>query len=325
MKISIISTSFNEESIVEKSILSILNQINEYKIDGELIVVDDCSEDNTKSILKKFEDDIKILSTNQNSGGVGAPRNLGIDNAEGDYIMFSDMGDNIFLKNVNEYIDLMDDRLINISIFKHQDIHPCKTISDSPTPIYKETDYITNFTDTPYLISNTFTVSKIFNKLWINKHNIRNGNQYIGEDKLFTWMAYLNASKILVTSNIAYQHVYPENGLNRMNQNNIKCTESLISIDRVLRTKFKNLGHLNIYNNRVLNRDLLGIIFSPNGITKLLNNNHFHASLKLINEWIDIIEKDEPTFKDAVHRENLYKYHLIRSSNYSILSKLDFN
>lgn len=91
-KISVILTTFNGEQSVERTINSIFNQdgINkEFVI--ELIVVDDCSNDNTIEIVKRY--DILLFFTRKNSGGPNAGRNIGLKHASGDYIIISDQDD----------------------------------------------------------------------------------------------------------------------------------------------------------------------------------------------------------------------------------------
>jgi glycosyltransferase involved in cell wall biosynthesis len=89
--ISVIVSTFNRSNLLKRAIQSVLNQ--SFK-DFELIVVDDCSTDNTHEVVKSFNDDrIKYVKTEQNSGHDGLPKNLGILKAEGDYISFLDDDD----------------------------------------------------------------------------------------------------------------------------------------------------------------------------------------------------------------------------------------
>jgi glycosyltransferase involved in cell wall biosynthesis len=91
-KVSVILTTYNGEKTIENTIISILNQDsidNAFKL--ELIVVDDCSTDNTPDILNKF--DIILLNTSKNSGGPNKGRNIGLLNATGDYICIADQDD----------------------------------------------------------------------------------------------------------------------------------------------------------------------------------------------------------------------------------------
>jgi glycosyltransferase involved in cell wall biosynthesis len=86
--LSIIIPVYNREKMITKALDSIpnLNSI-------EVIVVDDCSTDNTYKILKEYKKiDLLIFKTKSNLGP-GAARNIGIDEATGDYITFLDSDD----------------------------------------------------------------------------------------------------------------------------------------------------------------------------------------------------------------------------------------
>ena len=91
-KVSVILTTYNSQDCILKTIDSILNQdgINEL-FSIELIIVDDCSTDNTTDILKQRN--IPFLSTSKNSGGPNAGRNIGLKAVTGDYICIADHDD----------------------------------------------------------------------------------------------------------------------------------------------------------------------------------------------------------------------------------------
>jgi len=87
--ISIIIPCYNDAQYIEQSVLSALNQTYPYK---EVIVVDDGSNEETKAVLKKLETKITKLITQENKGQSTA-RNIGIQEAKGDYILALDSDD----------------------------------------------------------------------------------------------------------------------------------------------------------------------------------------------------------------------------------------
>jgi teichuronic acid biosynthesis glycosyltransferase TuaG len=90
--ISIIVPVYNAENFIEKTIGFVEAQT--YGV-WELILVDDCSSDNSVNIIKnKSQQDsrIKLIKQGKNSGAWAA-RNIGIDNAKGRYICFLDSDD----------------------------------------------------------------------------------------------------------------------------------------------------------------------------------------------------------------------------------------
>lgn len=92
MKVSVIVPVYNVEYYLEECLESILQQSFS---DFEIICVEDCSTDSSAEILKKYEEaysNFKIL-WNQHNLGLSSARNLGLDKAEGEYVLFVDSDD----------------------------------------------------------------------------------------------------------------------------------------------------------------------------------------------------------------------------------------
>lgn len=90
--VSIIMPNYNCDLFIEKSITSVLFQTYE---NWELIVVDDCSSDDSVEIIERFivtDKRIRLIKLSENSGPAIA-RNKAIEEAEGRYIAFLDSDD----------------------------------------------------------------------------------------------------------------------------------------------------------------------------------------------------------------------------------------
>lgn len=91
VKFSIIIPAYNVEKYIGECIESILNQSYE---DYEVIVVDDGSTDKTTEIVQQYSQrDARIKTIKQNNGGPSKARNIGIQRANGEYILFVDSDD----------------------------------------------------------------------------------------------------------------------------------------------------------------------------------------------------------------------------------------
>lgn len=91
IKISIIMPTYNVGKYIAKAIESVLDQ--SFK-DWELIVVDDGSPDNSSAIAKQYADrDNRIRIVKKENGGLSDARNLGLQNAKGEYVHFFDPDD----------------------------------------------------------------------------------------------------------------------------------------------------------------------------------------------------------------------------------------
>lgn len=104
-KVSIIMTVYNKELYVENAIKSVLKQ--SYK-NLELIIVEDFSTDNSKQIVKKFENlsNVKIIYNAKNLGCYSS-RNIGIVNSSGTIIGFQDADDYTLENRITNQINLM--------------------------------------------------------------------------------------------------------------------------------------------------------------------------------------------------------------------------
>lgn len=88
--VSVIIPAYNRERTIKAAVKSVLNQTF---TNIEVIVVDDCSSDNTCSVLNDIDDDrLRVIRLEKNSGACAA-RNEGIKESKGVYIAFQDSDD----------------------------------------------------------------------------------------------------------------------------------------------------------------------------------------------------------------------------------------
>lgn len=93
IKVSVIMPNYNNSKYIEEAVNSVLEQT----LPGiEVIVIDDCSTDNSIEILQKIQskhpDKVRIVRNKENLGA-GLSRNAGIDIARGKFIKFLDADD----------------------------------------------------------------------------------------------------------------------------------------------------------------------------------------------------------------------------------------
>lgn len=90
--VSIVMPSYNSAHFIEEAIQSVLSQSY---ITWELLIVDDCSIDNSVEIIKQWtqkDKRIHLFSLEKNVGAAAA-RNIALENAQGRYIAFLDSDD----------------------------------------------------------------------------------------------------------------------------------------------------------------------------------------------------------------------------------------
>lgn len=107
-KISIILPTYNGEKYIQKSIESIINQ---NFTDWELIIVDDCSKDNTPFIVDEYAKKDPRIKVIHNKNNLKLPKslNVGFENSVGDFLTWTS-DDNYYYKNA---FDIMINQLLN--------------------------------------------------------------------------------------------------------------------------------------------------------------------------------------------------------------------
>lgn len=119
--VSIIIPTYNRAALIQNSIQSILNQTYN---DFELIIVDDCSSDNTKDVVSQIKDErIKYIRLPENHGACYA-RNTGIEKSKGDIIAFHDSDDIWHLDKLEKQIECLKSTDADVVFCKMNAIDP---------------------------------------------------------------------------------------------------------------------------------------------------------------------------------------------------------
>ena len=160
MKFSIIMAGYNVEKKVKRSIESVINQDF---VDYEFIFVNDCSTDKTIDIVSKYKQ-VKLINNEHNLKAGGA-RNVGLNNAKGEYIVFLDADDIFINSKVLKKIDN------NIEANNHPDIVYLgfETIEKQIIPSKNNSTKKERIEEWKY--ANVWDVC--WNRNFLNKNNIR--------------------------------------------------------------------------------------------------------------------------------------------------------
>lgn len=232
LKLSIIVPFYNAEEYIKTCLNSILNQTFE---NFELIIINDCSTDNTLEILNTYiEKDTRIkLINHQHNLGVAGARNSGLKIANGDYVTFVDQDDWL---NLNMYQDLMEKALANKA-----DIVECNYEENGPAilenmPVNfsagkeKLNEYIT------FLYKNNLSLAlwnKIYNlnKVKINNIDFIDHGKVEAEDFLFNLQFFYKIDSIKIIDKTYYHHTRHAKSLSfHKIDNYFEKTENLINI-----------------------------------------------------------------------------------------------
>lgn len=99
IQISVIIPVFNQERFIGRCLRSILSQSMDQK-DYEVIVIDDCSTDNTLRVMDKFLEDVILIKQKENKG-LPTALNTGIKKAKGRFIIRLDSDDYVHFEYLN--------------------------------------------------------------------------------------------------------------------------------------------------------------------------------------------------------------------------------
>ena len=121
--ISIITPCYNSSNYISQTIESVISQTY---ANWEMIIVDDCSSDNSAQIINEYsqkDNRISYFKTDSPSGSPVVPRNIGIEHAKGRYIAFLD-SDDLWLPNkLEEQLKLFDNKNVAIAYSNYEKIN----------------------------------------------------------------------------------------------------------------------------------------------------------------------------------------------------------
>lgn len=259
MKFSIIIPVYNGQKFISRCLNSILNQKNK-KYELEILVIDDCSSDNSFSLLKELSqkyDEIVLLQTEQNSGP-GIARNLGIKNALGEWIMFVDSDDKLaedaLLKlfntiNTKKDIDIISydfiyDEESDIKVNRNGRIDFPSLIKDKKELIQ---DYLSLYMDGSVIYT-------LISRKLLEENNIKFYDG-VHEDVDYIFKVYVNANNIALLEKPIYIKNNRDNSIvNSLSKRHIE------GFYRAYMEMFKYIEEVDILNDKNINAYYLGLI-----------------------------------------------------------------
>lgn len=312
--VSVLISTYNKEKFIDKTLDSVLKQTMDKK-DFELIVVDDCSTDQTVNIISKkigSFSNYKFIQLDQNSGTPAKPRNLSIDLSKGKYIMFID-GDDWLPEDALEKLYTLlktnkTDYATGLTKYVHSDRIARSGVALSKIA-YNKAD-LKRFRKSFYHLA---PAGRMIKASVIKKHHIQFPEMIFGEDLQFFAEVFFNTKRISTTQDVVYC-------ANRYDDN-----ISLVKSDRstqVNRMKWQGEAYRHLidkYKNnklmpnllyRIINKDILEAKFYKKSFIKNINNllPVFQNIIHTVDEHFDALDYVD----DDLNREAI---RLIRSGN----------
>ena len=220
MKVSIIVGIYNVSSFLRKKQLSCIIA-QSYK-DWELILVDDGATDDSGRLcdeLARKDNRIKVI--HKENGGLGSARNAGLDAAQGEYIWFYDVDDEVDANLLDYCVRQMENReldmlqfgfrAITVSLNFEEDVHfeECMVVGQEQL---KEI-YLDNILFVRY--GNGFAWNKFYRRSFLEKHYLRFDDLRIQQDEEFNLKCYPYVERLYLSPEVLYDYYIYDAGNNR--------------------------------------------------------------------------------------------------------------
>lgn len=140
--VSVIMPSWNTSNFIAESIQSVIDQTYE---NWELIIVDDCSTDNTDEVVAKFKDKRIRYFKNEKNSGAALSRNRALREARGEWIAFLDSDDLWNSEKLEHQINFMNKHGYTLSYTEYEKIDeeskPLRIYVSGPEKVNKHKMY----------------------------------------------------------------------------------------------------------------------------------------------------------------------------------------
>ena len=306
-KISVIVAVYNTEEYLDRCLESLLNQT--YK-NMELVIVEDCSTDSSRKLLKKYKENenIKIFYNKENRG-LSYSRNYGLKKSTGDFIGYIDSDDYVEPDYYEKLMRSIKDNKSDIAIC---DI---KLVDEQTNKIQRCKCYTNDF-DVCSVVNNGFAASacnKLFKRKNIEKYPFAEGK--VNEDIAVVIPTVIQAKKISY-ADTCYFYVQRGGSI----QNSRFSNKRFDIFDGVKTTleRIKNEKDYEFYKNAIVYNQLILLLMFA--IPKERNFIKRYKFLKKFNE----LSKDCKITKNAnylEYLENSKKINQIYYKNLVILNE----
>lgn len=305
-KISVIVAVYNTEKYLDRCIESLLNQT--YK-NIELVIVEDCSTDSSRKLLKKYKGNknIKVFYNRENRG-LSYSRNYGLKKSTGDFIGYIDSDDYVEPDYYEKLMSSIKDNKSDIAIC---DI---KLVDEQTNKIQRCKCYANDF-DVYSVVNNGFAASacnKLFKRKNIEKYPFAEGK--VNEDIAVVIPTVIQAKKISYADTCYF---YVQRGGSIQNS---KFSDRRFDIFDGVKTtleRIKNEQDYEFYKNAIIYNQLILLLMFA--IPKERNFIKRYKFLKKFNE----LSKDYKITKNTNYLEYLENSKRINQIYYKNLVSLN--
>ncbi|WP_407422984.1 glycosyltransferase family 2 protein [Methanobrevibacter sp.] len=304
-KISMIVPTYNVEDDLKRAIESLLNQTIGFD-NIEVLLVDDFSTDNTRQVIidyaEKYEN-IKHIFLESNSGSAGRPRNIGIENASADYIMFLDNDD----EYVPEACKILYDKIseTNVNMIICSKTNSLYSPDDEPEKINEPPEFTeVNVLNNPDMLFSPNTKyggamwCKIYKTRFLLDNDIR-CLENLPEDVYFMHQCYyLNPDILFLTNLSLYNHYFY-----RVAGQSISVTLSASFLHKVF-LAFDKLRELSLQfgNSKLFFDRYCSLFFDELAYDIVISDLSKDDRISIIKDYSRCAEYSNPNLKSEIFR-----------------------
>lgn len=215
--ITIVIPVYNVEKYIRRCLESVISQENiNYTI--ECAIVDDCSPDNSMSIVHDIIDRYKgniLFSTfrHEQNKGLSEARNTGIRHASGEYVLFLDSDDYLIPNSIAYMLNSSKDYppvdIIIGNVYEHK---YKKNQYDYKNPVFISGGYEARH----WLLTHEFAVSswnRIFKRNFLVNNNFYFEPGILHEDIPWSYKVYTKIQNILLLPKVTYSYWFNQNSI----------------------------------------------------------------------------------------------------------------
>ncbi len=243
MKYSVIIPIYNAEKTLARCLDSILRQ---QFSDYELLLINDGSTDDSDAICREYANTYPCARYfAKKNGGVSSARNLGLEQAKGEYILFVDSDDYVLQDYFALLSHTLESNAVDLLMFGYRNFGGASTEWDTGE-FYENAEVgvakRVSSAMQQYLFSSLW--SKAFKRQIIERNNIRFSNDLaIGEDQAFIFTYAMHIRSIGSIENHLYNvDVSDGNSLSRKERPYL--TEQLMEVNRRMYAAYRVTEHL---------------------------------------------------------------------------------
>ncbi|GGL11092.1 bifunctional glycosyltransferase/CDP-glycerol:glycerophosphate glycerophosphotransferase [Streptomyces flaveus] len=207
--VTVVVIVYNDESRLPTAVQSVLAQT----LRGvEVVIVDDRSTDGSYEVARRLAAEhperVRAYRLPENSGGCGAPRNHGIEQARGTYVVFLDSDDVLERNACRNLLEAAEttgaDLVSGLCVRVHVDSRSRKEVKWYPW-LYERTRTLESIAELPdLLVFDTLSTNKCYRRQFLLDRDLRFPVGIHYEDLLFSAQAYAAARRITLIPNRVY-------------------------------------------------------------------------------------------------------------------------